>query len=103
MLGGGHTELTRSQRLQSAQSALRERLTGWSDADFARFVDRHYPAYWIRTDLDVIAEHAELVRSAEQQKSVIVTHISTDAFRGVTPLTLLSPYPPWLLAMVAGA
>ena len=103
MLGGGHTELTRSQRLQRAQSALRERLADWSDAEFDQFVDRHYPAYWIRTDLDVIAEHAELLRSAEPQKNVIVTHISTDAFRGVTQLTLLAPNHPWLLAMVAGA
>ncbi|MGD8422148.1 MAG: ACT domain-containing protein, partial [Methyloceanibacter sp.] len=103
LLGGGHTELTRSQRLQCAQSALRERLADWSDAEFDQFVGRHYPAYWIRTDLDVIAEHAELMRSAEQQKSVIVTHISTDAFRGVTQLTLLAPNHPWLLAMVAGA
>ncbi len=103
LLGGGHTELTRSQRLQCAQSALRERLADWSDAEFDEFVGRHYPAYWIRTDLDVIAEHAELMRSAEQQKSVIVTHISTDAFRGVTQLTLLAPNHPWLLAMVAGA
>ena len=43
------------------------------------------------------------MRSAEQQNSVIVTHISTDAFRGVTQLTLLAPNHPWLLAMVAGA
>ena len=34
---------------------------------------------------------------------MIVTHISTDAFRGVTELTLLAPNHPRLLAMVAGA
>ncbi len=103
ILGGGHTELTRSQRLQRTQDALRERLSDWPQQDLDRFINRHYPAYWLRTDLDVIVEHAELMRSAEEQKSVIVTHISTDAFRGVTQLTLLAPNHPWLLAMVAGA
>ena len=33
----------------------------------------------------------------------VVTHISTDAFRGVTEVTLLAPNHPRLLAMVAGA
>ena len=103
ILGGGHAELTRSERLSRAQHALRERLSDWPEEDLNRFIDRHYPAYWLRTDLDVIAEHARLTRDAEQRDSAIVTHISTDAFRGVTQLTLLAPNHPWLLAMVAGA
>src|SRR5665648_537151 len=81
----------------------RERLAGWPHHDLERFIDRHYPAYWLRTDLDVIAEHAKLVRDAEAQGRNVVTHISTDAFRGVTEITLLAPNHPRLLAMVAGA
>ena len=103
LLGGGHTTLTRTERMSRAQDALRERLAGWPHQDLERFIDRHYPAYWLRTDLDVIAEHAKLVRDAEAQKRTVVTHISTDAFRGVTEVTLLAPNHPRLLAMVAGA
>ncbi|MGH6735442.1 MAG: [protein-PII] uridylyltransferase [Methyloceanibacter sp.] len=103
LLGGGHTTLTRTERATRAQNALRERLTGWPAADLEHFIDRHYPAYWLRTDLDVVAEHARLVRDAEAQGRVVVTHISTDAFRGVTEITLLAPNHPRLLAMVAGA
>ncbi len=33
----------------------------------------------------------------------LVTHIATDAFRGVTEITLLAPNHPRLLALVAGA
>ena len=103
LLGGGHTELTRTQRTARTQHELRERLSDWPEEDLDRFIARHYPAYWLRTELDVIVTHAELMRGAEQQDSHIVTHISTDAFRGVTELTLLAPNHPSLLSMVAGA
>jgi [protein-PII] uridylyltransferase len=103
LLGGGHLTLSRSERVARAQDALREQLAGWPKDDLEHFVDRHYPSYWLRTDLNVIAEHAKLVRDAEAQKQPIVTHIATDAFRGVTEVTLLAPNHPRLLAMVAGA
>jgi [protein-PII] uridylyltransferase len=103
LLGGGHTTLTRTERVSRAQDALRERLAGWPSQDLERFIGRHYPAYWLRTDLDVIAEHAKLIRDAEAQARTVVTHISTDAFRGVTEVTLLAPNHPRLLAMVAGS
>ena len=67
LLGGGHLTLTRSERVSRAQDALRERLAGWPRNDLERFIDRHYPSYWLRTDLDVIAEHAKLIRDAEAQ------------------------------------
>jgi [protein-PII] uridylyltransferase len=103
LLGGGHLTLSRSERVARAQDALREQLAGWPKDDLKRFIDRHYPSYWLRTDLNVIAEHAKLVRDAEALKKPIVTHIATDAFRGVTEVTLLAPNHPRLLAMVAGA
>jgi [protein-PII] uridylyltransferase len=103
LLGGGHLTLSRSERVASAQDALREQLAAWPKDDLERFIDRHYPSYWLRTDLNVIAEHARLIRDAEAQKKPIVTHIATDAFRGVTEVTLLAPNHPRLLAMVAGA
>src|SRR5262245_49416169 len=102
LLGGGPPTLGRSERVAPAQAALREQFAGPKD-DLEHFIDRHYPSYWLRTDLNVIAEHAKLVRDAEAQKQPIVTHIATDAFRGVTEVTLLAPNHPRLLAMVAGA
>jgi [protein-PII] uridylyltransferase len=103
LLGGGHLTLSRSERVARAQDALRERLAGWPRHDLERFIDRHYPSYWLRTDLDVIAEHARLIRDTEAQGKSLVTHIATDAFRGVTEITLLAPNHPRLLALVAGA
>jgi [protein-PII] uridylyltransferase len=103
LLGGGHTTLTRTERMTRAQDEFKQRLGDWPEDALNRFIDRHYPAYWLRTDLDVITEHARLVRAAEAKRKTLVTHISTDAFRGVTEITLLAPNHTRLLALVAGA
>jgi [protein-PII] uridylyltransferase len=103
LLGGGHTTLTRSERVARAQEALRARLSDWSQGELDRFINRHAPSYWLRMDLDTVATHAKLARDAEAHEKPIATHIATDAFRGVTEITLLAPNHPRLLAMVAGA
>ena len=103
LLGGGYTSLSRSERVARAQEALRARLSDWPEPELERFIDRHYPPYWLRTDTDIVAEHAKLVREAEARSKQIVTRIATDAFRGVTEITLLAPNHPRLLSMVAGA
>jgi [protein-PII] uridylyltransferase len=103
LLGGGHTSLTRTERMAQAQNALRTRLSDWPKHDLERFIERHAPSYWLRTDLDVVVEHAKLIREAEAQGKSLATRISTDAFRGVTEITLLAPNHPRLLALVAGA
>ncbi|MGB6950209.1 MAG: [protein-PII] uridylyltransferase [Methyloceanibacter sp.] len=103
LLGGGHTTLSRTERMTRAQDELRSRLKDWPQAALDRFIDRHYPAYWLRTDLDVIAEHAKLTRAAEAKRKTLVTHIATDAFRGVTEITLLAPNHTRLLSLAAGA
>ncbi|MGE3529679.1 MAG: [protein-PII] uridylyltransferase [Methyloceanibacter sp.] len=103
LLGGGHITLTRSERVARAQEALKARLADWPVAELERFIGRHAPSYWLRTDLDMIATHAKLTRAAEAQARLIATHVATDAFRGVTEITLLAPNHPRLLAIVAGA
>jgi [protein-PII] uridylyltransferase len=103
LLGGGHTSLSKSERVARAQSALRERLPDWPKDALDHFIDRHYPSYWLRTDLDGVIEHARLIRDAQAAGKSLVTHISTDAFRGVTEITLLAPNHPRLLSLVAGA
>src|SRR4029079_17564240 len=85
------------------QCPLGESVAEWPRPQRERFIERHYPAYWLRTDLDVIAEHARLIRDAEAQRTSLVTHIATHEFRGVTEITLLAPNHSRLLAMVAGA
>jgi hypothetical protein len=52
ILTGGHTRTARAQRVASSRQELRDALTDWSDERFERYAERHYPAYWIRTDLN---------------------------------------------------
>ena len=103
MLGGGHTGLSRTERVATVQDEIRKRLADWPQAALEQFIGRHYPSYWLRSDLDTIVEQAKLVRTAEEQGKSLVTHFATDAFRAVTEITLFAPNHPRLLAMVAGA
>jgi [protein-PII] uridylyltransferase len=103
VLGGGHTGLSRTERVATVQDEIRKRLSDWPQPALERFISRHYPSYWLRSDLDTIVEQAKLVRTAEEQGKSLVTHFATDAFRAVTEITLFAPNHPRLLAMVAGA
>ncbi len=83
---------------------MRERLADWPEAELDRFINRHYSVILAPDgSRRRSSEHAKLIRDAEVQSKPIVTHIATDAFRGVTEITLLAPNHPRLLAMVAGA
>ncbi|ODA67881.1 Bifunctional uridylyltransferase/uridylyl-removing enzyme [Methyloligella halotolerans] len=102
LLGGG-TALSREQRINQTRAVLRERLDDWPKEIVERFIDRQSPDYWLRTDLDLMVEHAKLVREAEEKGKLLATHISTDAFRAVTQISILAPNHPRLLSMIAGA
>ncbi|MEG6508220.1 [protein-PII] uridylyltransferase [Methyloligella sp. 2.7D] len=103
LLSGGHTAMSRSQRIDQAKDDLRTRLSDWPAETVQRFIDRHSPDYWLRTDPDLVVEHAKLVREAEEAGKSLATHISTDAFRAVTQISILAPNHPRLLSMIAGA
>ena len=50
LVAGGHTQVKRSQRTAEAQEMLRRDLSDWQPGDVDRYIDRHYPDYWLRTD-----------------------------------------------------
>ena len=88
MLGGGHTTLTRSERVSRAQDALRDAPRGLDAADLERFIDaalsRLLAADRSRRHRRACQAHA---RAAKPSAKSLVTHIATDAFRGVTEIT----------------
>lgn len=103
VLGGGVPDLTRGDRVRLAQVRLRDALPDWPEHDFNRYAQRHYPAYWLKVDTSRQIKHAEFLRRAEAAGRTVATSFETDAFRGVTDLTVLSPDHPRLLAIVTGA
>ncbi|CAN1723279.1 [Protein-PII] uridylyltransferase / [Protein-PII]-UMP uridylyl-removing enzyme [Hyphomicrobium sp. 1Nfss2.1] len=103
LVAGGHTQMQRGQRTAEAQIALRQSLTDWSNEEIDRYIERHYPDYWLRTDAERRVEHARLLRRAELEGLHLATDTRTDAFTAITELTIVAPNHPRLLSLFAGA
>lgn len=103
LLSGGHTQIPRGTIVQDAQDALRAALSDWPAADVDRFIGRHYPEYWLRTEPKRQIEHARLLRKAEAEGRTLAADHATDAFTAVTELTVFAPNHPRLLSLFAGA
>ncbi len=103
LLTGGHSAIDRKQRVDRAQSELRRALPLWSDPDFDAYAARHYQAYWLKVDLAHKVMHAQLLRLCEAEMKSLATEVATDAFQGVTELTVVAPDHPRLLSIIAGA
>ncbi len=103
VLTGGHSAIDRKSRVKHMQEELRSTLHGWSDPEFDAYAERHYPAYWLKTDLARKIQHAKLLRLTEVEMRSLATEATTDSFRGVTELTVVAPDHPYLLSTIAGA
>ncbi len=103
VLAGGHSAIDRKQRVAQAREELRKALATWSDPDFEAYAARHYPAYWLKVDLPHKIAHAQLLRMGDREIRSLMTEFTTDAFRGVTELTVVASDHPRLLSIIAGA
>ena len=102
-LAGGQSVVGRDDRVRRAQEELRAALADWSDKDFARYQQLHYPAYWMKVDLAHKLRHAALLRETEIKGERFATATATDAFGGITELTVFAIDHPRLLAILTGA
>ena len=100
---GGHAHEPRGARIESAQVRFREAVQGWPAAEAERFVLRHEPDYWLKTDLERQLQHAQLLRTLDGAHPAVVHAVKSDEFRGLTELTLVTEDHPRLLALFAGA
>jgi len=103
VLAGGHSSLKRKGRVDRAKQELRQALPAWSDFDFAAYAVRLPQAYWLKVDLAHQLLHARLLNMTEVEILSPVTHTTTDAYRGVTELTVIAPDHPRLLSIIAGS
>ncbi len=102
LVAGGHTQTGRKERVAQAQQALRGVLADWPAAELDGFIDRQYPDYWLKIETRKQAEHARLVRRAESKEERLATAFTSDAFTGITELSVMAPNHPRLLALFAG-
>ncbi len=103
VLTGGFSEVNRAQRVTAAQAEFRREIKDWPADTLDRYIARHYPAYWLKVDLQHKLAHAGFVRDSETAGKRLATNVSFDATRGVTELTVFAPDHPWLLSIIAGA
>ncbi|MFO1117475.1 MAG: [protein-PII] uridylyltransferase [Beijerinckiaceae bacterium] len=103
VLTGGHSAIDRKARVAAMKEELRRALPAWSDPDFDAYAERHYPAYWLKVDLPHKIQHASLLRLTEVEMRSLATEVATDAFRGITEITVVAPDHPYLLSTIAGA
>jgi len=103
VLTGGFSEVNRAQRVARAQAEFRAELADWPATELDAYLERHYPAYWLKVDLPHKLGHARFVRATEAGGKKLATQVGFDAARGVTELTVFAPDHPWLLSIIAGA
>ena len=103
VLTGGHSRVSRDRRVNQAKAELLGAITDWPEAERRRYLDRHYPAYWLRVDLPRKIAQANFIRAAEADGKRLATSVRTRAFEGVTEITVLATDHPRLLSVIAGA
>jgi len=103
LLTGGHSQISRDKRVAAARAELSHALAAWPAAEREAYLERHYPAYWMRVDLPRKIAHAELIREADAAEKTLATSVALRAFEGVTEITVFAPDHPRLLSLIAGA
>jgi [protein-PII] uridylyltransferase len=106
VLTGGFSEVNRARRIEMAQREFRAAFTEWPEAELTAYVGRHYPAYWLKVDLQRKIRHARFIRASEQPGHPghqLAVNVGFDEARAVTELTILATDHPWLLSIIAGA
>jgi [protein-PII] uridylyltransferase len=103
VMSGGLVAEARDRRIAAAQDAARQLLPEFSAEDFANFVARGYPFYWLSFDAATHARHARLMREAEQRAAPLTVDKRVDSTRAVTEVTLYTADHPGLFSRMAGA
>lgn len=103
VLGGGHSAADRKSRVAQARAELRAALPDWSDEEFDAYAQRHYPPYWLKTDLARKLRHAKLLRELNHARAPLSTTVDLDTTRGAVELTVVAQDHRRLLSIIAGA
>jgi [protein-PII] uridylyltransferase len=92
-----------ASRVASAQAAVRALLPDFGETEFATFVSRGYPFYWLSFDPSTHARHARLIREAEATGAPLTVEKRVDKQRSVTEIILYTADHPGLFSRIAGA
>ncbi len=102
MSGGVPMEL-RSQRVEAAKGALRQKLSDWAENEVEKHIAKGYPQYWLAFDSDTHLHHALLMHEAEAMEKALQVKTRIDHPHDVTEVIIYTPDHPGLFAKIAGA
>ncbi|MGV3651631.1 MAG: [protein-PII] uridylyltransferase [Devosia sp.] len=107
LLSGGHSQVTQSDRIEEARTALRAALSdggqGWPEDELDTYIERHYDHYWLRAEPELQIEHARMIRQADKAGEAFAGSIRVKAFESITEVSFYTPDHPRLLSLIAGA
>uniref|UniRef100_UPI002FDC99BB ACT domain-containing protein n=1 Tax=Rubrimonas sp. TaxID=2036015 RepID=UPI002FDC99BB len=99
LLTGGAERLSRAERVEEAQAALREALADWPAEALGAEIARHYPPYWLGLDG---AAHATLARLARDHDGKAVSlDVDVDPERDATRVLITMADHPGLFSRMA--
>jgi [protein-PII] uridylyltransferase len=101
LLTGGHTTISRKDRVVEAQNQFVKSYPKWDEAKRVVASSRHYDAYWLNVSPERQMRHQALIDRSVVREAA--TDIHMDAFAAVTEITVYTPDHPRLLAMITGA
>jgi len=103
LLSGGHSKVTQRDRIEAARTELRSRLSSWPADEVETYLGRHYDHYWLRAEPELQAEHARMIRNADQAGQMFAGSIRVKSFESITEVSFYTPDHPRLLSLIAGA
>ncbi len=94
----------RQGRIEASKRKLRETLAerGWDEAEIERHVALGYSDYWRAFDVEVHAQHAEMVRRAEANDAPLWVETHINKHREATDVVIYTADHPGLFARIAG-
>ncbi len=103
LISGGANAGARDARVAEAQEEARKLLPEFSDTDFAAFVGRGYPFYWLSLDAETHARQARLMREADRSGAPLRVETRIEPQRAVTEVTVYTADHAGLFSRLAGA
>ena len=103
LLTGGFNVMALEERADMSREELSAALVDWNQKDRDSYVERHYPPYLLRTDVETQVRHAEFILQSHKGDLPLSTDVRTSAFEGVTEITIYAPDQPNILSILAGA
>ncbi len=103
VLSGDRVTENRSQRVEIAKDLLREALSDWPKDILEGHISCGYPAYWLTYDHNTHVRHANIIRSAKDQKLNLMIDSRVDDEFEYSEITIYAPDHPGIFSDLAGA